>query len=153
MAKEKKNGNEKNQNPEKEPEKSEPTTGKKKRMSKKVVIAIAVIAIIIVLIVGLWGMQDNGTDYPTVSKIINNKSKHLDKEVEIRGTVKLDGYDPFNKTFILTDGDNDLLINYTGVLPSNFEEGKDVVVFGRLVQKAELEVEADEIVVGCASKY
>lgn len=159
MTKEKKIGQEKSQKKdqkkEKKPENSKPEPGKKKRMNKKVVVVVAVIVIIIVLIIGLWGLQDNRTDYPTVSKILEGRNKYLNKEVEFRGTVKIGGYDPFNKTFILTDDENDLRVNYTGVLPSNFEENKDVVVKGILHEYNELVVvaNADDVTVGCASKY
>jgi cytochrome c-type biogenesis protein CcmE len=46
-----------------------------------------------------------------------------------------------------------LRVNYTDLLPSNFVEGKDVVVKGMLYERSELTVEAKEIIVGCASKY
>ena len=73
--------------------------------------------------------------------------------MEIKGIVGIDSMDSKNKTFVLTDGKNDLRINYNGSLPSNFEEGKDIIVKGILRQRDELLLEAKEIKVGCASKY
>ncbi|MCK5561070.1 MAG: cytochrome c maturation protein CcmE, partial [Thermoplasmata archaeon] len=87
------------------------------------------------------------------SEILKDKTKHLNKHVEVRGTVKEETLDSQNKTFVLTDDKADLLVNYTGFLPSNFEEGKDVVVKGTLREQIIVFIEADEIVVGCASKY
>lgn len=125
----------------------------KKKLGKKgVIIIVAIVIIIIVLIVGLWGMT-GGEDYPTPSEILKDKTKHLNNHVEVRGTVKQDTLDTQNKTFVLTDDKADLLVNYTDFLPSNFEEGKDVVVKGTLREQIIVFIEADEIVVGCASKY
>jgi cytochrome c-type biogenesis protein CcmE len=120
--------------------------------NKVIIITIAIIVIIIVLIIGLWDTGE-GKDYSTVSEIIDDSEKYIDENIEFRGTVKKDTLDDFNKTFILTDDKNDLRVNYTGLLPSNFEEGKDVVIKGTLRQETELVVEAEEIIVGCASKY
>ena len=129
---------------------------KKRRMNKILKITIAVIVIIIVLVIGLWGMHSS-TSYLTVSEIVENKSKYLDEYVEVKGTVKDDSVDKINKTFIITDGDNDLLIDYNRSLPSNFEEGGDVIIKGTLRDDGEAEsrlfIKVKEIVVSCPSKY
>lgn len=137
---------------EEEVKKDIPKGKKRRKMGKKSKIIIAVFIIIIILIIGLWGMHSD-TSYPSVSDIVNNKEKHLDKHIEVKGTVGTDSLDLANKTFNLTDGKNDLKINYNGSLPSNFEEGKDIVVKGTLHQRDELFLVAEEIEVGCASKY
>ena len=129
--------------------------GKNKRKRRKIIIVIvAVLIVVIVLVIGLWGMHGS-TSYPTVSEILEDKDKNLDKDIEVKGTVKLDSINLTIRNFIITDGKNDLNVTYTDSLPSNFEEGKEVVVKGKLIESAQygLVVEADEIVVGCASKY
>lgn len=125
---------------------------KKKRMSKKTTILIAVVVIIIVLIIGVGGMG-GGEDYMTVSDILEDEGKYLDKYIEVRGVVKEESWDMFNRSFILIDDDNEMFMNYTELLPSNFEEGKDVVVKGTLRNKEALEIEVKDIEVGCPSKY
>jgi cytochrome c-type biogenesis protein CcmE len=127
---------------------------KKKRLSKKAKVIIAVLVIIIVIFIGLWGMHSSG-DYKTVSEVLNNKDKYLNKYVEVKGTVEKDSISLSNKTFIISDENNELLVNYTtfGSLPGSFEEGKDVVIKGTLREDIVMYIDAKEVVVGCASKY
>lgn len=132
--------------------KDAPKSKKKRKLGKKIYIIIGVIIIVVVLIIGFWGVH-GGESYPTVSDVLKDMNKYLDKDVEIKGNVKKDSIDLMNRTFILTDGDKDLKINYTDLLPSNFEEEKEVVIRGRLYQRTELILEAEEIIVGCPSKY
>jgi cytochrome c-type biogenesis protein CcmE len=136
--------------------KSTKTKNKKKSRSKRnrtILIIVAVVVIIVVLVVGLWGTNE-GKDYPTVTKILDEKEKHIDAYIEFRGTVEKDSLDENNNTFNLTDDKNSIIIDYSKILlPSNFEEGKDVVIKGTLRQDAYLYVVTDEIIVGCASKY
>ena len=129
-----------------------PKGKKKKKMGKKTTILIAVVVIIIVLIIGIGGME-GGEDYMTVSDVLEDEEKYIGSYIELRGVVKEESWDMFNRTFILVDDDNEMFMNYTDLLPSNFEEGKDVVVKGTLRKKAVLEIEVKEIEVGCPSKY
>lgn len=133
-------------------EKDVPEGKKKRKFGKKIYIIIGVIIIVVVLIIGFWGVH-GGESYPTVSDVLKDVNKYLNKDVEVKGKVKKDSIDPMNRTFILTDGDKDLKINYTDILPSNFEEEKEVVIRGKLFQRTELILEAEEIIVGCPSKY
>jgi cytochrome c-type biogenesis protein CcmE len=143
---------------EKEKEKEDspdekPKGKKKKKLSKKaIIIIVAIIVIAVIIIYAGWAMT-GGASYPTVSEVIKDKSKYIDDQVEVKGTVKEDTIDTVNKTFVITDDKNDLRINYTGVLPSNLVEGTDVVVKGILRETDILFIESEEITVGCASKY
>ena len=125
---------------------------RKLRLGKIFPALIAIVVIVVVLVVGTWGMW-GGTDYPSVKDVLGDQGKYLNKYVEVRGTVKLQSLDVNNTTFVLSEGSSDIRVNYTGALPSNFEEGKDVVVKGTLRKEAALVLLAKEIVVGCASKY
>jgi cytochrome c-type biogenesis protein CcmE len=129
-----------------------PEPKKRRRLGTAVKVVMAVGVISAVLAVGLWGMW-GGTGYLTVGDVLGNVGKYMDKYIEVRGTVKSLSLDSINKTFVLTDKSAELKVNYTGALPSNFEEGKDVVVKGTLRSGGGIFVVAKEIVVGCASKY
>lgn len=129
-----------------------PGAKKRRRLGTNVKIAIAVAVIAVVLISGLWGIW-GGAGYLNVGDVTANEGKYLDKYVEVRGTVKLGSHVASNKTFVLADKSEELKVNYTGAPPSNFEEGKDVVVKGTLRSGGGLVLVAKEIVVGCASKY
>ena len=64
-----------------------------------------------------------------------------------------------NGTFVLEDGEYELMVFYNKSLPSNFETGKDVVVKGKfLMEETDGEepfyfIKATDVDVGCASKY
>ncbi len=125
---------------------------KKWRLGKALPALIAIAVIAIVIVVGTWGMW-GGTDYPSVKDITSDQASYIGKYVEVRGTVKLQSLDVNNTTFTLFEGQSELRVNYTGALPANFEEGKDVVVKGTLRRDDGLVLTSREIVVGCASKY
>ncbi len=125
---------------------------KKRKWNKKTKILVGVIVIVVVLMIGFWGMHSS-TNYLSVSDIVDNEDKYLNEEIEVKGTVKKDSVDQDNRTFVLTDGKNDIKINYTGSLPASFEEGKDVVVKGTLRRYDVLVIDVEEIVVGCSSEY
>lgn len=129
-----------------------PKPAKKLRLGKLMPALIAVVVIALVLVVGTWGMW-GGSDYPSVKDVVSDKGRYLDKYLEMRGTVKLLSLDVNNTTFVLYEGASELRVNYTGALPQNFEEGKDVVVKGTMRNENGLVIKAKEIVVGCASKY
>lgn len=129
-----------------------PKPAKKLRLGKLLPALIAIVVIVLVIVVGTWGMW-GGTDYPSVKDVLGDQGKYLNKYVEVRGTVKLLSLDVNNTTFVLSEGSSDLRVNYTGALPANFEEGKDVVVKGTLRKETALVLFAKDIVVGCASKY
>ena len=135
-------------------EHTDPKKGKgMSRTNKKIItVLVAIIIIVVVIIAGFWGVH-GGEDYATVSDITDNQNDHLNKDVEVKGTVKQESLDMINKTFIITDEKNDLMVNYTDILPSNFAEGKDVVVVGKLSDRSGLVVDVEEIIVGCPSKY
>lgn len=53
--------------------------------------------------------------------------------------------------FTITDNKNDLIVIYSGSVPSTFEIGTEVVVFGRSDDKGVFQ--ATELTTKCASKY
>jgi cytochrome c-type biogenesis protein CcmE len=134
------------------PQSGGPGVKKRRRLGTGFKVAIAVSVIALVLVSGLWGMW-GGTGFLTVNDVTANQGKYLNNYVEVRGTVKLQSHDLANRTFILSENSRELKVNYTGAPPSNFEEGKDVVVKGTLRSSGGLVLVAKEIVVGCASKY
>jgi cytochrome c-type biogenesis protein CcmE len=125
---------------------------RKPRLGRILPVVLAIVVISLVLVVGTWGMW-GGSDYPSVKDVVSDKGKYLNKYLEMRGTVKLQSLDVNNTTFVLFEDKSEIRVNYTGILPQNFEEGKDVVVKGTLRDENGLVIKAKEIVVGCASKY
>jgi cytochrome c-type biogenesis protein CcmE len=125
---------------------------KKLKLTKRNKIIIAVIIILAAVGICVWGMIP--PEFLTVSEVMDNPNKYKGKEIEVKGTVaNLNATGPV-KTFDLTDGKSVMHVEYEGALPSEFKEGKDVVVKGKLEARGEEWVfKATEITVGCPSKF
>jgi cytochrome c-type biogenesis protein CcmE len=120
-------------------------TGKK----KKILTAVAVLVIIsLALVVGLWGNAP--VPYMTVSEVTNHSSSYLNKEIEIKGIVK--NWNTTARTFEMTDEESRLVVSYDNI-PDGFNNEKEIVVSGILTGANGLVLEAEEITVGCPSKY
>jgi len=124
-------------------------------MKKKERTLLAVVAIVIVSVLGLWGIDlDQG--YLMVSDLTENPQEYIGQNVNTMGTIKNDtlNMSPDKISFVLVDADDanhDIYVEYTGDLPANLMEGKSISLSGRMV--SEDQVMADQIVMGCPSKY
>ncbi|MCD4702709.1 MAG: cytochrome c maturation protein CcmE [Methanosarcinaceae archaeon] len=124
-------------------------------MKKKERTLLAVVAIVIVSVLGLWGIDlDQG--YLMVSDLTENPQEYIGQNVNTMGTIKNDTLNmSLDKiSFVLVDADDanhDIYVEYTGDLPANLMEGKSISLSGRMV--SEDQVMADQIVMGCPSKY
>jgi cytochrome c-type biogenesis protein CcmE len=91
-----------------------------------------------ILILGCYfvlkALQQNINLYLTPSQLKAATETYVNRSVRIGGLVKKDSvvYGP-NQTiqFIVTDGEDELLVHYQGLLPGLFKPGKGVVVEGR----------------------
>lgn len=120
-------------------------TGKK----KKILTVVAVLVIVsLALVVGLWGNAP--VPYMTVSETTNHSNSYLNKEIEIKGIVK--NWNATARTFEMTDEDSSLVVSYDNI-PDGFNNEKEIVVRGILTGANGLVLEAEEIIVGCPSKY
>lgn len=131
-----------------EVDEAEPEKRPRMLTKRKLGIVIAVIVIGVALVIGLWGMAP--PDYPTVSEIVGNVNAHINKSIDVMGSV--DDWNSSARTFNLTDGESTLLVAYSNV-PEGFNNGKDVVVRGTLRDDDGPFIESKEITVGCPSKY
>jgi cytochrome c-type biogenesis protein CcmE len=115
-----------------------------------------VLAIVLIVLSGVLA-YDAFTSYIdpylTVSQITTNKGIYEDKDVQVLGTVA-NGSITYEGLFLLFDliDDTSLIkVNYTGSPPSNFQEGGQVVVIGKLVRPDT--VESTDLLIKCPSKY
>ena len=72
----------------------------------------------------------------TPSELINSQTV-INEKVRIGGFIKKDSLkniiDSNNYSFVITDNQNDILIEYTGILPDLFRENQGAVIEGTLV--------------------
>jgi len=94
----------------KEVDEAEPEKRPRMLTKRKLGIIIAVIVIGVALIIGLWGMAP--PDYPTVSEIAGNVNAHMNKSVDVFGSVE--NWNSSARTFNLTARIYVMGLVYTG---------------------------------------
>ncbi|SES66847.1 cytochrome c-type biogenesis protein CcmE [Methanococcoides vulcani] len=124
-------------------------------MDKKRKTIFTIIAIIAVMAIGLWGV-DVEQGYYTVSDITANPQEHLGQKVNTMGIVKNGSLSisPEMTTFTLADAEDEnyeINVEYSADLPANLAEGKSISLTGTMV--SETMIDAEQIVMGCPSKY
>lgn len=117
----------------------------------------------IVLCVGLFfwfvvqASTSGGVYDMSLADLEENKSEYVGKDVRVSGVVQEGSYvehdgDAINIEFVIGDSEgNTLRVRYRQLVPDAFEEGRQVIVQGKLV--SEDEVECDRLTVKCPSKY
>jgi len=124
-------------------------------MEKKRKAILTIFAIVAVMVIGLWGV-DVEQGYMMVSEITTSPQDHVGQKVSTMGLVKNEtlSISPEMVSFTLTDAEDEeqeIYIEYTADLPANLVEGNSVSLTGTMI--SESEIEADQIVIGCPSKY
>jgi|GEM_PF-2586853 len=133
------------------------TDNKKKDSKKKIekgTLKKAVIVsglVILALFIAFWGYSPKS--YLTAGDIKRAISSYDSKIVEVKGVVsdlsEKNGIYIFN----LTSGGETIVVEYSKALPAQFKEGTEVVAKGKVSAGPPITIIADEITVGCPSKY
>lgn len=117
------------------------------------IIVAVLIAVSIVLAYDAFTSYVN--PYLSVSEIAENNAFYVNKEgLQVLGTVvngSSDWAEDGSLLFNLTDGQHTIKVIYEGNPPSNFNEGQQVVVIGKLISPNNLN--ASEMLAKCPSKY
>jgi cytochrome c-type biogenesis protein CcmE len=104
-------------------------------------LTVFLVTVIVVLVVGKFvfnSLQKNTVYFfsPTELSLLNEKPNGL---IRIGGLVKNKSIQEKAKnsvyTFVITDLKNDVYVEFTGLLPNLFQEGKGAVVEGELKDK------------------
>ncbi len=127
-------------------------------MKSKVIVKI----VIGVLVIGggvcyfmVQAMQSSWSYYYSVDDFAASKDKDPGDSYRLEGRIKKGSVDhnvdTMTLNFILAGATAEIPVTYKGVVPDNFEEGREVVAEGRLA-KADL-FKADTLITRCESKY
>jgi cytochrome c-type biogenesis protein CcmE len=124
-------------------------------MDKKQKTVVAVVFIALVAVVGLWNV-DFSQGYMTISEVKLNSDQYVGHEINSMGIIKNDTLimSTAGISFVLQDIEDpsfELDVEYTGSLPANLAEGSSISISGMMTSSSS--VEADQIVMGCPSKY
>lgn len=123
---------------------------------KRRFIGIISLVVILSLAAGLilYALKQNINLFYTPTQLLQSHMQ-IDQHVRIGGYVKKQSvqYDSSGQgvSFIVTDNQHDLPVQYHGVLPNLFREGQGVVVTGKLTSQHALL--ADEVLAKHDEKY
>jgi len=109
----------------------------KKAKSRMVFLALFIIIATIVIAFILRSLDENLVYFFSPTEIQNKPNISYNKKIRIGGLVKEDSFNKNDNSinFIITDLKNEIIVNYTGLLPNLFSEGKGVIAEGRLKDK------------------
>ena len=91
----------------------------------------------IVIFIVLKSLRENVVYFLSPTDIYNNANISYEKKIRVGGLVKMNSISK-NETsinFIITDLKKEIIVNYKGLLPNLFAEGKGVVAEGKLRDK------------------
>ena len=126
-------------------------------MSKKSRMGLAILIVIVAFGYLIYtGMSKASHYYLTVTEVMAETAKYETSSVKINGDV-VPGSISWNPsevllTFEVTDGDQQVLVEYIGAKPDNLEGGSPVILTGRLDADGSTFL-ATEILTQCPSKY
>ena len=133
-------------------------TGKKKNLRGVVILLMAVGGFYLVVNSAMSkgdGQQTEGTLYNKTPSQLAEETPQEGARVRLAGTVVIGSYavsdDGRTHTFSVSDDEASVAIEYTGVLPDMFEQGKQVMATGD--QRKDGSILAKELSTKCPSKY
>ena len=105
------------------------------RYQRFILIIISLIFLLLALILMLSNIKNNVVFFFTPSELMESNIKQKNN-IRIGGLVKENSLifnnDTNNINFLITDNKNEIIVNYTGILPDLFKENSGVVAEGRL---------------------
>jgi len=107
------------------------------RFQRLIIILLSLIFLAGAIILILINSKNNLVYFFTPTELINSQSE-IDRKVRIGGFVKVNSIKKNSKnntySFIITDNQNDIKVEYNGILPDLFRESQGAVIEGILVE-------------------
>ena len=115
--------------------------GKKVKIRAFFIILVFTSAILITFLV-INSLKENVVFFKSPTDI-NNLNQIESKKIRVGGMVKKNSIEIENKNlkFVITDFKNEIIVTFSGAVPSLFEEGKGVVAEGYLEDRKYLKAE------------
>ena len=109
----------------------------KKVKSRMIFLVLFVITATIIITFIFRSLDENLVYFFSPTEIKNKQNISLNKKIRIGGLVKDNSFIKKNNSinFIITDLKNEIIVNYNGLLPNLFSEGKGVIAEGKLKDK------------------
>ena len=100
-------------------------------------------------------MQSSWAYYYSVDDLAADSTAAKSHSLRIAGRVKDDSIirnpEQMKLSFVLAGSSNEMPVEYKGVVPDNFDDGREVVVEGKLDAKGTFQ--ANNLMTKCESKY
>ncbi len=126
----------------------------KKATIVKVVIGVVVIGSALSYFV-FQAMKSSWSYYYSVDEFAEKRDVAMDYSLRLAGTVKAGSVardlQEVKLNFVLAGEESQVPVQYAGVVPDNFSEGREVLVDGRITPAGVFE--ADTVITKCESKY
>ena len=109
-----------------------------KKVKKRIFfLLISLFITSVIIFFTLRSLEENVVYFFSPSEIYNKSDIMYDKKIRIGGLVKLNSIKKKEGSinFIITDLKNEIIVNYVGLVPNLFSEGKGVVAEGKLRDK------------------
>ncbi len=110
--------------------------GNKVKSRMLFLVSFVIISIIIITFI-FRSLEENLVYFFSPTEIKNKQNISLNKKIRIGGLVKDNSFIKNDESinFIITDLKNEIIVNYNGLLPNLFSEGKGVIAEGKLKDK------------------
>ncbi len=114
------------------------------------------VVVLLALSVGLAydSVSNYVNPYVSVTDVLVDAERYQGRSMQVIGEVipeSLERSDDGSMSFLITDGESEIEVHYTGAPPQNLEQGNEVVVVGSLSEAGVLD--ASSLLVKCPSKY
>ncbi len=111
------------------------------RFQRLIILLLSLIFLSGVVFLILFNSKNNLIYFFTPTELINSQSE-IDRKIRIGGFVKSNSIKKNTKnntySFIITDNQNDIKVEYTGILPDLFRESQGAVIEGILVKEKKI---------------
>jgi len=109
----------------------------KKVKSRMIFLVLFIVISTIVITFVFRALDENLVYFFSPTEIKNKQNISLNKKIRVGGLVKENSFIKNNNSinFIITDLKNEIIVNYNGLVPNLFSEGKGVIAEGKLKDK------------------
>ena len=120
--------------------------------------------VVVMLVLGgllavMLSSKDSGAYDLSLSELLEEPSKYIGRDVRVNGTIEKNSYrerksegDKIDIEFAINNVDGQrILVRYHQILPDAFEEGREVIVAGKLSDPST--IDCNRLTVKCPSKY
>lgn len=124
-------------------------------MSKKYKFAIAIAVVALTLSYLVYaGVKDTLVYYLTINEMIERAPEVRENRLRVSGSVvpgSIDKHDDGSIEFVITDGANNVDVQYKGIIPDVFRDNVEAIVEGKYTRDNVFK--ADVLLAKCPTKY